>query len=92
MGYRYGHRATAFSGVFNHVINKYPKAKDILGFYDKIPIDQRHCRCNLKGIYDLMKEYISSKGDKPNKDFRKNAQYIQKDFQSFIKYCQLKLK
>ncbi len=87
MGYSYGHRATAFNGVFNHVFNKYPKAKDILGFYDKIPVDQRHCRYNDKGLSEFMWDYIVSKGGKPSKDIHKNAQYIQKDFQSFIQYC-----
>lgn len=91
MAYRYGDKRTAYNGVFNHVINKYPKSKEILGFYYNIPKDQQHCRYNPKGLLQFMRDYIKSKGGTPNKCSHKNAQYIQRDFQSFIQYCKQNL-
>lgn len=92
MAYKYGHRSTAFNGVFKYVFNTYPKAKDVLGFYKEIPKDQQHCKYNIKGIEQFMKDYRVSRGSNPSNDYFKNALYIQKDFESFIKYCQEKLK
>lgn len=89
---RYGHQSTSYNGVFNHVFNSYPKAKAILGFYDKIPIEQRHCRYNPKGLNQFMIDYRTSRNNKPSKCPHKNSKYIQQDFQSFIKYCQEHLK
>lgn len=92
MAYSYGHRDTALNGVFNHVFNKYPKAEQLLGFYDGIPTDQRHCRWNAKGFNQFLKDYRISRNSNPSNIPFKNCLYIQKDFEPFIKYCQEKLR
>ncbi|WP_293925416.1 hypothetical protein [Sphingobacterium sp. UBA6320] len=92
MAYKYGDRRTAFNGVFKHVFNVYPKAKEILGFYEGIPKDQQHCRWNSNGFKEFLKSYRLSKSSNPSNDIRKNCEYIQKDFQSFITYCNTHLK
>lgn len=92
MGYKYGDRRTALNGVFKHVFNVYPKAKEMLGFYDGIPKDQQHCRWNSKGLNKFLQDYRISKGSNPSKDIQKNSEYIQQDFQTFADYCKQKLK
>lgn len=92
MAYKYGDKRTNLNGIFNHVFNAYPKAKEILDFYKKIPLDQRHCRWNSDGFEKFIKDYITSIGETPSRKSYENAHIIQNDFKSFIKYCQANLK
>lgn len=82
MAYKYGHRATAMNGVLIYLQKNYKKSDVVQGFYKTN---------SFISINELMKKYRQSRGSIPSKDYRKNANYIQGDFQSFMNYCRKEL-
>lgn len=83
MAYRYGHLATAISGIMKYVQLNYPDS------YVTVDIQKNK---RLFELGNLLSEYRQSRGSNPSKDIDKNAKYIQNDFQSFVEYCKQKLK
>jgi len=91
LGYRYGHPATALTGILNYIQNKYPSSYIIDSLKENVPKDQRHAVMSLKGLNKFMQEYRSSRGSNPSNNLDRNAKYIQKDFKPFAEYCKEKL-
>lgn len=92
MGYRYGHKTTAFNGVWWYIQKNYPDSWVNKSTKDGIPLDAQHCRFSTEGFNKFMSAYRLSRGSNPSKDYFKNASYIQKDFKPFMEYCKQELK
>lgn len=84
------HKITALAGVVNYLEKHYPESEAYKGIKTE-KIGRTYVSVNYKSVNDLMKEFRLQHSDKlPSKNIDRNAEFIQRNWQSFTQFLKQK--